>query len=206
MSTSGLGNGSTSYVIGNIIHDIHHNPAKDYNPNTGWSEAGIMLVGVPNRYVVNNTIYDADAGINSPADGTMYMFNNVISDITEPEGNHIFIESATATSVLDNNLFYQDGQPVRIRWGSGAAQDLPLFEASHADNTANCINADPRFLDPANRDLHVQATSPAVNHGTLSAPDVYAVFQDLYGLDIRVDYDGAPRPRGGEYDIGAFEQ
>jgi hypothetical protein len=205
-STSGMGDGQNSYFIGNVIHDIHHDPAYPYNPDTAWSNAALMLVGVPNRSIINNTVYTVDSGINGPSSGVYELVDNIISNITEEQGKHIFLEHAEAAdvSIVRNDLLYQDGEPVRIVWGSGTVYDLKGFQTATGEGEGS-LDADARFVDEATRDLHLRADSPAVNAGI--EHEAYATFFDLYGIDIRVDADGWPRPPGeaGEVDIGAFE-
>lgn len=130
-SNSG-GNGQDQYIIGNLIHDIHYGPDAAYDPNTAWTYAGIMLVGGTNRHIAYNTIYDVSAGINGPDIGVYEMVNNIIYGITEPEGHHVFIErgeAAASVSDLRNSILYQQGEPVRIRWGSAALWDVAGFQA-----------------------------------------------------------------------------
>jgi len=67
----------------------------------------------------------------------------------------------------------------------------------------NCIEADPQFIDPDNNNFNLSSTSPAINNGTASS--VYDTFEQLYGIDIRVDTDGRSRPQGAGWDIGASE-
>ena len=206
MSTSGLGSGTEAFIIGNVIHDIHH--ANDgtsfFNPNTSWSNAGLMLVGVDKQYVINNSIYDADAGINIPSGGAVYMTNNIISNITESACQHIFVEttSAMSSSTVDNNIFYQNGNPIRIKWGLSHLYTLPAFQTATGKG-ANCLDADPLFVNAAGGDLHVKSGSPAINAGLTS--EVYAKFLSLHGLNIAVDPDKVSRPQGSKWDIGAYE-
>jgi len=209
-STSGLGYGTDSYFIGNVIHDIHHDPNYPYTPETAWSNAGMALVSVQNRYIIGNTIYNADAGINEVGNGSFYMKNNIVGNITEPEGEHVCLENgdAASQSILDNNLFYQDGELIRIRWGSAHVYDLSEFQSS-IGKCLNCMNTNPLFADLNQNDFHLQAESPAVDRGVLE--EVYQTFYELYGIDISVDFDGKTRPKDGngisdsEWDIGAFE-
>jgi len=206
MSSSGLGSGTEAFIIGNVIHDIHHvnDGTSFFNPNTSWSNAGIMLVGVAKNYVVNNTIYDADAGINIPSTGAVYMTNNIISNITESACQHIFVEysSAMAASTVNNNIFYQNGNDVRIRWGLSNIYNLAGFQAATGKG-ANCLNADPLFVNASGGNLHLKSGSPAINAGTTS--DVYNRFFSLYGLNIAVDPDKVSRPQSSKWDIGAYE-
>jgi parallel beta-helix repeat protein len=54
------------------------------------------------------------------------------------------------------------------------------------------INADPLFMDAENEDYHLTAASPCIDTGTNEgAPDT--------------DIEGNERPKGGGYDMGAFE-
>ena len=104
-SDSDLGIGTQAYVIGNVIHNIHHSGS--YNPDTPWSSTGIMVAGGVNRHIINNTIYDVDAGINVAAsNGTLEIADNIIANVTVPASNHVFIEN----SGLAANSAFQDAQ------------------------------------------------------------------------------------------------
>jgi len=207
-SNSGLGFGTESFYIGNVIHDIHHSNDGTYNPATAWSQAAIRMAGGVNRYIIANTFYNVDAGFNSPSGGTNIIVNNIISNVTEPASNHIFLESGTAAtnSEVRNNLFYQNGDPIRIRWASGAQRSLPDFEAAFPANGSDNVDADPLFVGPGSDDFHLLAGSPAIDAGAAPVPDVYTTFFNLYGIDIQIDADGAARPQGGVFDIGAYER
>lgn len=201
-STSGLGDGQSCYLIGNVIHDIHHHPDYTYNPQSAWSNAAITLVGVPNRYIVNNTLYDVDAGINGPSGGSYHVVNNIIAEVTEAEGNHIFVENAgaAADSLSLSNVLEGDA---RIRWGGAQVYTLAMFEGLYPENAAGSVNADPQFTDVSKRDLHLAAGSPAIDLGILH--DVYSIFEELYGINITVDVEGGVRQTGAACDAGAFE-
>ena len=56
----------------------------------------------------------------------------------------------------------------------------------------NMFNVDPKLVDPANNDFHLQSSSPAIDAG-------------LSGLGVTNDMDGEGRPMGNGYDIGADE-
>jgi hypothetical protein len=201
--SSGSSTSQEAFIVGNLIHDIHH--ANDgtnfFAPNSGWSNAGIMLVGVPKHYIVNNTIYNVDAGINSPGPNALYMENNIISNVTVADCQHVYIQSSPEKSWMKNCLFYQNGQDVRIRWGS-TKYTLPTFQSA-TGKAINCSNADPKFVNIAGDDFHLQSTSPAINKGLTS--QVYDRFQTLHGVDIRKDLESTIRPLGGTWDIGAYE-
>lgn len=204
-SGSGLGDGTEAYFVGNLIHDIHHDPERPYNPGSAWSNAALMLVGSVDNYVVNNTIVNVDAGINTPNGNLrLHMYNNIISNVTDARGNHVFIEypGATRPSQLAQTLLWQNERPVRIRWAS-RVRDLLAFQ-SITGKGRGCIKADPQFVNPATGDFRLQTGSPAVDAGT--AHQVYDRFERLYELDIRVDVAGTARPQGKGWDMGAYEQ
>src|SRR5204862_455684 len=95
-SDSGLGFGRESFFIGNVVHNVHTSGA--YNPDTAWSSAAFMFSGGADRYVVNNSAFDVDAGINVPGPGSVRMVNNILASLTRPEGAHVFIERAATAS------------------------------------------------------------------------------------------------------------
>ncbi len=128
-------------------------------------------------WVTNNIVYDVGSGIND-AD---HAFNNIISNVT---GSHI-----DRGSDNHDNILWQNGNPTRVT------------------NTTcnNCPVVDPLLVIVGGTVTDVAAGSPAIDSG-LDVPDVYDVFMDLYGINIRVDRNGVSRPQGTGFDIGAFEK
>ena len=61
------------------------------------------------------------------------------------------------------------------------------------------INADPRFVDPAHGDLHLQAGSPAIDAGT----NTFSLPGTTNNLVPSFDLDNNPRPVDGDGDGGA---
>jgi len=180
ISGSDVSPGLYAFVIGNIIHDTQsQNPTDVYN-------AGAMVIrGGTNVYVVNNTMYNVDAGVNMPP-GTrnVYYDNNIIANRTNAASYDLYTEGSAAVDAK-NNVF---GTNARF---SGATAGT------------NALLADPQFVNPAGNDYHLQSTSPARDAGILST--VYATFQSRYGIDISNAYDGVARPQGSAWDIGAYE-
>lgn len=200
-SDSGMGSGKDVYIVGNTIYNIHHIDA--YTPGTAWSNAGIMLAGGTNRYIVNNTIYDVDGGINVPADrGQLHIANNIIANVTEPQGHHLFVEVGTLASVTDvRNSFFDTS--ARIRFGSTEYQGIRTFQASGIGRGAGCLEGDPGLVDPAGGNFRPRRGSAAIDAGLVDG--VYELYWTTYGVRIAADPSGAPRPVGSGFDIGAWE-
>lgn len=207
----GIGSGSDNvsnpglnqYFIGNVIHDIHKSTSGAYQPNSPWSASGICLVGGTNRYVIGNTLYNVDGGINTPGGGLVSVADNIVVNVTQPNSHHVFIEDESGNTnwQMAANLFYQGGSPANIRFRS-TNYTVPQLLAQF-NKCIGCLTADPRFANVAAGDVHLLANSPAINAG-IDSP-VFTTFQSLYGIDLRRDFEGVARPQGPAFDIGAFE-
>lgn len=201
-SDSGLGTGSNTYMIGNVIYNVHHAAGESYTGGTAWDPAAIMLAGGINRTIVNNTIYNVDSGISIPSSGgTLFMENNVIDGITEANGRHVFVEfgAVASRSTLHHSLF---GGPLKIRWGGSSYSTISSFQ-SGSGTGAGSVSADPRFLSLPNLDFHLAPDSPARNSGSVAS--VYEDYRLRYGVSITRDIEGAGRPVAGVWDMGAYE-
>jgi len=207
----GIGSGSNSvsnpgrdqYFIGNVIHDIHKTSGGAYDPNNAWEAAAISVVGGVNRHIVGNTLYNVDAGINTPGGGVVSITNNIIANVTKPNSHHVFIQDESGNTAWDmaTNLFYQGGSPANIRFRS-TNYTLPQL-ISTWNKCTTCMTTDPRFVDVGVDNVELLSNSPAINAGVISP--VYAAFQSLYGIDIRRDFAATPQPQGTAFDMGAFE-
>jgi hypothetical protein len=209
-SNAGITSGSNSggigediYIIGNLIHDIHVTPDFIYNPETAWAPAAIVLAGGVNRYIINNSIYNADAGISTPSSGPMIIANNIISDISL--NHHIFIERGTSANIsqLNSNILHQPGGATSLRWGSNQIWGLIEWENNHAPQGTDNLESDPLFADPENGEFQLLDSSPG--YKATVEHQVFLTFQQRYGLDIRKDLMGTPRPVGG-WNTGAIQQ
>ena len=197
---SDMGSGRDTYFIGNLIHDIHSRGT--FNPGSAWSSAAIMAAGGVHRFIVNNTIDDVDAGINVPGGGTNRITNNIVARVTQPGGQHVFLEDEVTAraSTIDANLF---GAPARLRWASGASLDLRSFRSA-SGQCGSCREGDPRWGASGSGDFRPKASSPAIDGGVLEA--AYATFLKLYAIDIARDIEGSQRPAGSAWDIGCYER
>lgn len=170
------------YVIGNVIHDV------------------VTAIEHDAIVATNNTIFNCHSktsgdypyaigmGHSDPRVTRVTMqvenSNNIISKCD------VAFEGTTEGDVIRHNIFH------------GVASSDQVCDT--------CLYNAPLFLDATNatlseRDFSVQSTSDAINFGgTIS--DAYQLFENKYGLNIRVDITGQPRPTDPAlWDIGAYE-
>jgi hypothetical protein len=185
------------YAIGNVVYDLKNKP----DNGGSYNRSGINIQGNIDKYILNNSIYDVDDGINTaPSAGNLFVANNIVANITSVNGRHLNVDNSGIGSA-QNNLFNQNNGNVRIRW---AGNDFPSVEAFNASGMAqNNKTGAPLFVDAAQHDLRLIANSPARDAGIMDS--VYQTFFNLYGVDIKYDHAGAVRPIGGTWDLGAYE-
>jgi len=201
VASTNSGNDWEIYILGNLIYDAHA-PGSSYAGGS-WDEACIHLQGGVTRYIYNNTLVNCDAGINlSSTQGSFYIKNNVIANITTSAGRHLFVEYQKNSTTVDNNLFYQNGNSIRVKWGS-ANYDLNSFIAN-TNQCDNCISDNPSFLSTLSANFNVASGAPTLDAGATDS--IFAKFQSLYGLPLNKDIQGNSREQGNAIDIGAFEQ
>jgi hypothetical protein len=139
----------------------------------GWTEDNLIdLIG--------NTIYgnQANRGGGVYLDGaqTANIYNNIIYGNTATQGGDICFGSVANRVGYNNNYSSMFGT-----WTS----------------SGNNLNDDPLFVDPINKDFHLQPASPMINAGTTAVPNPP-------GLPA-TDFEGNPRTTGSATDIGAYE-
>jgi hypothetical protein len=178
----------TNYLIGNVIYNIHK-PGTDYGLSS-WEESGIQIHGPTTAYVLNNTIYDSDAGINHSGSGVVYVENNIVSSIVAGRGNHFYSEISPYTGFLRNNVFHQSDSNERVKFSSEVL-GLREWEATYPSQGSGNRADDPRFLAPLNGDFRLGSSSSATQAGlgpNQLPYNVYSKFLTDFGVDIRVDF------------------
>jgi parallel beta-helix repeat protein len=143
--------------------------------------SGIVLGSGTGNLISNNLVYgNSDGGVylNYGCAGTMIENNTVYGNSGSGGTAGIEIDSATGT-IVRNNISYNNHTDYHDI-GTGTVQDH------------NLLSVDPKFVNAAGNDYHIQSTSPAKNAGvTLSA--------------VPTDFDGLTRPQSTAYCIGAYE-
>ena len=192
------GNGTDTFYIGNLIHDITSS-SDGTNPH---GPGAIVLRGGVNRWVVNNTIWSYQAGVMSPSGvGFVHMENNVLGGRTSSQGRDIYLELPVVAnnSTMRNNLL---GPGSRIQWSDAVYSSLSAFRAGTGKGQ-DSVTADPLFINVQDRDFRLQPGSPGIDRGIASP--VYGIFMSRYGIDISRDLVGTARPQGLGIELGAFE-
>jgi hypothetical protein len=188
------------YVVGNVIHGIRSAPGEPYDPDSLYGPHALLVYGTPEMQAVSNTLFDVVGGISFPTGQKAVIVNNVIAGLSQPSHHVAVGASGGSASVISHNLF---GGTVRIKWAGRRAQSLGELQASSSQGAA-CIAGDPGFQDPGQADFRLKAGSAAVDSGAV--PDVYALFERLYGRSILRDRAGTSRPQGRAFDLGAWER
>ena len=186
----GSGDQANNYtaVIGNFIYDLSRAGLSISNQTKGDNVK---------NYWVNNTVIRCGTGFRvniwqPTSTGWEIDFQgNVIYDC----GTEIDLDAiggrTTVVTLRDNVLYDPSGSET-------------IINQNDITTETNTRYSDPRFNNPAGNvpaDFVPQPGGSAID-GT-SEHQVYQDFQNFYGLDIRQDILGSPRPRNGPWDIGA---
>ena len=176
-----------------IILDNNNNQFGTTNPNGAYN--GKFLIE-------NNVCYqNGGRGVNiNYSDNATVRNNTFYQNAASPEITSEFAMRYSASVRIYNNIFYTrsdkaTGAPVNsanllqsnnLTFGG---TDTPFFTGPQS-----LTGVDPQFVDAANGNFQLMATSPAVNAGS-NTPGQYAA-KDILGID---------RPQGSSTDIGAYE-
>ena len=211
-----LSNGTTDVLVeGNVIHDIGRFAPGEQECSVAWGyenhDHGLYLSYTGDVRVYNNVFYNHARGWAIHAynsDGRVLsnvsILNNTFA-FPNPyrDGHIIFSNRIVSNTTIQNNIFYQpNAAAVHTSNASFASTVISnnlaygvskvMSDGNQGATVKSNVFADPKFVSPSGFDFHLQSGSPAIDTGLIFA----AITKDL---------DGAPRPLGASYDIGAFE-
>lgn len=208
--------GLNVYVIGNIFYDLLNQEPTifDAQSRSAWSlGTATNNIGYDNIHFVNNTVYNCYYGIShvgGSSDNVATIQNNIfsnIADIPPPEtdnGWSVFTDVLNDDVVtIDHNLYYQPSGTINIEIEPNHFTDIATFQSTTGQGVG-ALEEDPLFTNPGNNDFTTPTLKPSHNVGIKNA-SAYDTFQSLYGLDIKVDFNGNPRPTNKSWTLGAYE-
>jgi parallel beta-helix repeat protein len=194
-------------------------PVIENNTITGNSAynsgGGIWLVNAGTEEIIQNVITGnsaaSGAGIyfSLGSSGQVLINNTIANNHGATEGSALYTTGDGASIVMDNNILIGNSGQNAVYCDSTYGNEPPDFNNNDAytnggtgflgdcstDSGINGnITANPLFVDPAKADYQLQSTSPAINAGTNSAPDL-----------PKRDILGKKRIVGGTVDMGAYE-
>ena len=191
---------ATSYITArnNLIYHCH--------------TAGVSIGGyaaergrTEHSTVVNNTLYENDTSATGSGEFQMQwnMADNVFENNIVYAGprclitlNRAQVDKNHPPAAMDYNLYYCASGAKGSTW-AGAPATVTGFDTyvSSTGNDRHSRFLDPRFVDTAAEDFHLQSDSPAIAAGTLDGGSVG-----------EHDLDGSPRIKSGSIDIGCYQK
>jgi hypothetical protein len=193
-------NRATSYITArnNLIYHSHTAGISigGYAPERGHTDHCI---------VINNTLYENDTS--STGSGEFQMQWNMADNIFENNIvyagprclmtlNRSQVDKSRPPAIIDHNLYYCVSGAQASTW-AGASNTVTGFDkyVEAIGNDRHSQFADPRFVDSAKNDFHLQTDSPALAAGTTDNIPIG-------GLDL----EGSPRVKFGKTDIGCYQR
>jgi len=158
--------------------------------------------GLSKNLVFRNNLVEAHAIGQFNDVSNLTMVNNTFIGSIDFGGAVGIYLTRTSNVTIQNNIFaYQENGIGTITPDSTSAQTLiagyncvyrKSGVPSRPADPHDVWNKNPLFVNETNNDFHLQQISPCIDTG-------------LKIDSVLNDYDGNPRPRGGGYDIGAYE-
>ncbi len=174
----------------NVVHDIgrynvgDHGCTADVGVSTDVHDHGIYVSSGTNIVIRNNIFYNLTHGwavhrYNSAGKGVdqLYVVNNTFAYANPTRDGYVVIDGRLTNSTIANNIFYSPRnagillKPVGELSGVEIANNLTFGGSITSGETAgarvanNLDRTDPRLVDVAGLNFHLQAGSPAIGAG-----------------------------------------
>lgn len=191
---------ATSYIIArnNLIYHCHTAGVSigGYAPDRGHTE---------HSFVINNTLYDNDTSSTGSGEFQMQwnMSDNVFANNIVYAGPRCLmsltkteVNKAQPPALIDHNLYYCAAGAEASTWAE-VSSTIKGFN-NYVEATANDRHSrflDPRFVDAAANNFHLQSGSPALGAGVIDELPVG-----------EFDLDSSPRVSRGKIDQGCYEK
>jgi hypothetical protein len=210
--------GGNIIVENNLVHDI----GRFFVGENGCGNTTVSLDhgmylngstggggGASNITIRNNIFHDTHHGwgiqFYPGSLDNVHVLNNTFAYCNESKSyTCIVLDASIANSTIKNNIFFNPlgGKTIEAQGFGGAVtigHNLTSGTAMHDQGSTpsgmtlvgNLLSTNPLLVNPVS-DLHLLAGSPAINAGEALS-------------SVTIDHDGASRPQGCCYDIGAFE-
>jgi hypothetical protein len=177
IASSSSGGGGPWNIIGNLVYAV----ASEQQGCNNYNAGGVSFRNEGGVNILFNTFHDVDLFVGIPAGSGIVVRNNIFSS-----------KRGSACSAFDVGPAY--------------THDYNLFSASSYDpgSEAHRVVGDPKFV-AAGSNFSLQSTSPAIDAANPTEEAAFTTFKSRYGIDLRKDFSGKPRPQGARWDIGAYE-
>src|SRR5215467_6312641 len=191
---------ATSYITArnNLIYHCHTAGVSigGYAPDRGRTE---------HSRVINNTLYENDTSSTGTGEFQMQwnMAENVFANNIVYAGARCLVSliktrvnKTLPPAVIDRNLYYCAAGAKASVW-AGASGTITGF-TNYVKSTGNDQHSrflDPRFVNAAGHNFHLQPSSPALAAGIIG------------GLPVgELELDGSPRVSSGKIDLGCYQK
>lgn len=200
-----LGAQARSYIIGNVVHDIHR-----VFGSLSTRGAGISKGQLTQTRIINNTIYGCDhgiwwglSGLTEPDRCTTVIRNNLIANLSENyltatgvDGLHLYMtpNELIPFSTVDHNLDWEDVGNVRFNIVAPGEVTRYFFLAPLMVIATGLggheVQSPPMLKDPNDNSYFLTFGSPAISAGTMDS--AFATYQAAFGVGIEFYQDGTP--------------
>jgi hypothetical protein len=174
-SGSDTSNVSIHYNI--VVGGVEHNQCIRIGDETN---------NITNVSIYNNVFYGNDDYVYCFSSNTCNVLD-FKNNICYAQGNYIGLVTDVTNYTADNNSYYNWSHGTYVGNWYGAWKTWAEWSAIET----NSINADPKLVDPSNKDFHLQYNSTCIDNGT--------------DVGLTLDFEGNPVPQGFAPDIGAYE-